>query len=54
MERKFLAYDNCLHVKCNTSHLTVNAISFPFILLIVKPAWICSYDIEFCEVKSGE
>lgn len=40
MEKKFLAHENYLHTKYNTLHLTVTAISFPFILLIVKSTWI--------------
>lgn len=34
-EKKFLAHENCLHTQHNILHVTVNAISFPFILVIV-------------------
>lgn len=46
MEKKILVPENSLHTKYNTLHLTVSAISFPFILRTVMSAWI-----QFCYVE---
>lgn len=40
MERKFLAHENCLHMKYDAFTVKCNVISFPFILRIVKSVWI--------------